>query len=115
MRIIIGGREGGSNLILQWSCRYDADLNENDTFHSLMYRQSDLDHSSLSGGSCGSASQQVQRSMLGLQLSSYQQRPEADINSATGTQYLLRNKRQTTRNTEKVGRTDPWEFLGRAF
>lgn len=51
--------------------RYIAHLNnsdlDSDKFHSIIYRQSDLDASSITGATCGSTHDDIQSSMLRLQ------------------------------------------------
>lgn len=72
--------------------RYSAHLNDTDTYHSLIYRQSDLDHSSVSGAYCGSADSTINRTMLRLQNSAYEGRSDERV----------LKKRQATRNSAKI-------------
>ena len=72
--------------------RYSSHLNETDTFHSVIYMQSDLDHSTISGATCGSAHQDINKTVIQQQVTSYKQMPD---------EHMLR-KRQNSRNTAKV-------------
>ena len=72
-------------------CRY---LNESNTFHSIIYRHSDLDTSPIAGATCGSAKKTLHKKLSVLQQSVI--RNERSI--------ARRNleKRQTTRDTSLV-------------
>ena len=67
---------------------------ESDTFHSIIYRQSDLEKSSISGAACGSAKEELHKKLSILQRSVIRDEPTIAKRDL--------EKRQATRNTTHV-------------
>jgi len=76
------------------TCTFLRYLNECDTFHSVIYRQSDVDKSSFSRATCGSAKRELQRRLSNLQRSVIRDEPSIAKRDL--------EKRQASRNTSHV-------------
>ena len=75
--------------------RYAEDLDSSHSAHSIIYRHSDLDTSSVTGASCGATNQALQSRLIELQRSAVRQGVEGERED--GRRLFKRQQRDTTR------------------
>ena len=82
-------------LRLSLCTRYAEDLDSSHSAHSIIYRHSDLDTSSVTGASCGATNQALQSRLIELQRSALRRGVEGEREA--GRRLFKRQQRDTSK------------------